>query len=164
MAEHTLAQPKLKVTPWCTPTHPSQCSSQVSTFYTLRNPRNSPDKILKLMVTTTRSKVKSRSHQDVVHLQPLTNVPTKYKLPTPYSFQNIAQTRFYRSRSNQGHTMTLHTLTPQPKSLLVSTSYTLRLLKYSSDKLFTLPAHLDAMGENNTPTALSSYGVKSTWV
>ena len=48
-----------------------------------------------------------------------TNVPTKYQLPTPYDFRDIAQTRFYRSRSlqqgqrsNHGHTMTLHTYTP----------------------------------------------------
>ena len=46
-----------------------------------------------------RSKVKSMSHHDVAHLQPLTNVPTKYQLPTPYGFQDIARTRFYRSRS-----------------------------------------------------------------
>ena len=71
------------------------------------------------MVTRTRSKVKSRSHHDVAHLQPTTNVPTKYQLPTPYGFQDIAQTRFYRSRSlqqgqrsNQGHTMTLHIYCP----------------------------------------------------
>ena len=31
-------------------------------------------------------KVKSRSRHDAVHLQPLTNVPTKHQLPTPYSF------------------------------------------------------------------------------
>ena len=31
-------------------------------------------------------KVKSRSHHDNAHLHPLTNVPTKYQLPTPYSF------------------------------------------------------------------------------
>ena len=31
-------------------------------------------------------KVKSRSNHDVAYLHPLTNVPTKYKLPTPYSF------------------------------------------------------------------------------
>ena len=37
-----------------------------------------------------RSKVKSRSHHDVAHLQSLINVPTKYKLPTPYSFRDIA--------------------------------------------------------------------------
>ena len=41
------------------------------------------------------------------------------QLPTPYGFRDIARTRFYRSRSlrqgqrsNQGHTMTLHTYTP----------------------------------------------------
>ena len=64
-------------------------------------------------------KVKSRSHHDAAHLQPLTNVPTKPQLPIPYGFQDRARTRFYRSRSlwqgqrsNQGHTMTLHTYTP----------------------------------------------------
>ena len=64
-------------------------------------------------------KVKLRSHQNSAHLQPLTNVPTKHQLPTPYSFRDIARTRFYRSRSlrqgqwsNQGQTMTLHTYTP----------------------------------------------------
>ena len=31
-----------------------------------------------------RSKVKSRSDHDVAQLHPLTNVPTKYQLPTPY--------------------------------------------------------------------------------
>ena len=46
-------------------------------------------------------KVKSRSHHDAVHLQPLTNVPTKHQLPTPYGFRDIAQTTFYRSRSLQ---------------------------------------------------------------
>ena len=71
-----------------------------------------------------RSKVKSRSDHDVAHLQPLTNIPTKYQLHTPYSFRDIAQTRFYRSRSlrqgqrsNQGQTMTLHNYTPQAMSL-----------------------------------------------
>ena len=67
----------------------------------------------------TRLKVKSRSHIDAAHLQPLTNVPTKHQLPTPYGFRDIAWTRFYKSRSlqqgqrsNQGQTMTLHTYTP----------------------------------------------------
>ena len=62
---------------------------------------------------------KSRSHHDVAHVQPLTNVPSKYQLPTPYSFRDIARTIFYRSRllwqgqrSNQCHTMTLHTYNP----------------------------------------------------
>ena len=44
-------------------------------------------KILKeVKVTTVRSKVISRSHHDAAHLQSLTNVPTKYQLPTPYGF------------------------------------------------------------------------------
>ena len=67
------------------------------------------------MVTMKRSNVKSRSHHDVAHLQPLTN---EYQVPTSYDFKDIAQTRFYRSRSlwqgqrsNQGNTMTMHTYT-----------------------------------------------------
>ena len=59
------------------------------------------------------------SYHDEAHPHPLTNVPTKYQLPTPYGFQDIAWTRFYRSRSlrkgqrsNEGHTMALQTYTP----------------------------------------------------
>ena len=66
---------------------PNQCPYQVSTSYTLRFPRYSPDKIFKLKVTTTRSKVKSRSDHDVAHLHLLTNIPTKYQLPTPCGFE-----------------------------------------------------------------------------
>ena len=98
---------------------PNQCPYQVSTSYTLQFPRYSPDKVLKVKVITARSKVKSRSHHDVAYLHPLTNVPTKYQLPTLYGFRDIARTRFSNSRSlrqgqrsNQGHTMTLHTCTP----------------------------------------------------
>ena len=72
----------------------------------------------------------------------LTNVPTKYQLPTPYSFRDIAWSRFYRSRSlrqgqrsNKCHTMTLHTYNPQPMSYQVSTSHTLQFLSYSPDKI-----------------------------
>ena len=46
-----------------------------------------------------RSKVKSWSHHDVAHLHPLTNVPTKYQLPTPYGFRDIARQDFI----GQGH-------------------------------------------------------------
>ena len=48
-----------------------------------------------------KAKVKSSSHHDAAHLQTLTNVPTKYQLPAPYGFQDIARTRFYRSSSLQ---------------------------------------------------------------
>ena len=119
-------------------TSPNQSPYQVSTFYTLWNPRNSPDKILKLMVTITRSKVKLRSQSDVAYLQPITNFPTKYQRHTPYGFQDIARTRFYRSRSllqgersTQGHTMTLHTYTPNQCPYQVTTSYTLQFQRYS---------------------------------
>ena len=44
--EHTLAKPKLKVTPWhCTPTPPNKCSYLVSTSYTLQFLIYSPDKL-----------------------------------------------------------------------------------------------------------------------
>ena len=75
----SLRQGQIKVTQWrCKPTPPNQCPYHVSTSYTLQFPRYSQDKILKFKVTTARSKVKSRSHHNVAHLHPLTNVPTKY--------------------------------------------------------------------------------------
>ena len=64
-----------------------------------------------------RSKLKLRIHHDFAHLQPLTNVCTKYELLTLYSFRGIARTTFYRAGSNQGHTIVLHTYNPQPISL-----------------------------------------------
>ena len=41
-----------------------------------------------------RSKVKSWSDHDVAHLHPLTNVPSKYQLPTPHDFRDIARQDF----------------------------------------------------------------------
>ena len=101
---------------------PNQCPQQVSTSHTLRFPRYSPDKILKVKVTTVRSKVKSRSDHDVAHLQPLNNIPcqvsTSYTLWLPrYSPDKIFKLKVTTPRSNQGQTMTLHTYTPQPMSL-----------------------------------------------
>ena len=53
------------------------------------------------------SKVKGqtmvRPTTDVAHLHPLTNVPTMYKLPTPYGFRDIARTRFYRAARPTAH-------------------------------------------------------------
>ena len=62
----------------------------MSTFYTLRNQRNIQEKILKLVITITRSKVKSRSQHDVAHLQHPMYLPIKYQLPTPYRCRSIA--------------------------------------------------------------------------
>ena len=67
---------------------PDQCPFQVSTFYTLRFQRYSPDNILKVMVTTARSKCKSRLQHDDAHLQPLTTVPSKYQIPTQFPKYN----------------------------------------------------------------------------
>ena len=46
-----------------------------------------------------RSKVNSRSDHDVAQLHPLTNVPTKYQLTTPYGLRDIAGKDFI----GQGH-------------------------------------------------------------
>ena len=128
---------------------PNQYPYQVSTSYTLRFPRYSPNKILWGKVTTARS---NQSHTMMLytynsqptslpsvnflhitvtkiyprirfsrltslrkgqrstqghtmnlkfnkHLHALTNVSTKYQLPTPYVFRDIAWTRFSNSRS-----------------------------------------------------------------
>ena len=152
---------------------PNQCSYQVSTSYTLRFLRYSPDNILKVKVTTARSKVKSRSDQDVAHLQLLTNVPAKYQLPTPYGFRDNARTRFSNSRplrqgqrSNQGQTMTLHTYSPQPMSLPSMNFLHLTVSEIQPGQTISRhppvrpTAHPDTMGENNTPTALKGCGVK----
>ena len=120
----------------------NKCLCHVSSSYTL---------CTNLKGKVHYTKVKSRSHHDIAHLppphpHPHPNVPTKYQLPTPYSFQDTAQTIFYRSRSllqdqrlNYGHTMALHTYnTPHPPSQCpyqVSTSYTLWFLRYSLGKI-----------------------------
>ena len=71
------------------------------------------------------------------------NVPTKYQLHIPYGLRNIAQTWFYRSSSlQQGQIkVTPWHCTPTPPNQCpypVSTSYTLRFLRYSPDKIFKL--------------------------
>ena len=112
-----------------------------------------------------RSKVKSRSHHDIAHLQPLTNVPTKYQLPTPYGFGDIARDKIFKlkvtaARSNQGHTMTSHTFTPLPMSLPSINFLHLMVSEIQPGQTFSRcppthsPAHPDTMGESNTPTAL----------
>ena len=44
--------------------------------------------------TLAEQKVYTMMHT-YIYIQPLTNIPTKYQLSTPYGFQNRAQTRFY---------------------------------------------------------------------
>ena len=78
----------------------------------------------------------------MAHLHPLTNVPTKYQLPTPYSFRDIARTRFYRSRSlpQDQIKVTPQCCTPTTPSQCiyqVSNSYTLRFLRYIPDNILS---------------------------
>ena len=116
-----MVKSQIKITPWCcTSTTPDQYPYQLSTSATLWFQRYFQDKSLKVKVTTSRSKLYTYNLQSI--FIPST---TKYQLNTPYSFREIPQTRFYRSRSlrqsqssNQGHTMTLPTYKPQPMSLL----------------------------------------------
>ena len=43
-----------------------------------------------------RLKVKSRSNYDIAQLYPLTNVPTKYQLPTPFGFRDMAWNKIFK--------------------------------------------------------------------
>ena len=88
----------------CTPTTPNQCLYQISTFYTLLLLRCSPDKILWVKVTTSRSKGKSRSHHDFAHLTPPNQCPyqvsTSWNLWFPrYSPDKILKVKVIMARS-----------------------------------------------------------------
>ena len=109
----------LQKTPlWCVlyTNVPTKC--QLSTTYKIHEPRQD------FKTHGQYDKVKSISDHDAAHLQPPTNVCTRYHLPTPYGFRDIGRKKLYRSRSlwqgqrsNQGLTMSLHTYNPQPMSL-----------------------------------------------
>ena len=106
-----------------------------------------------------RSKVASRSYHDIAHLHPLTNVPTKYQLPTLYSFRDIVRIRFYRSRSlNKAKSQIKVTplyCTPAPPNQCpyqVSTSYTLFFPRYSPDKIFKLKVSAVRSNQGQTMT------------
>ena len=93
-----------------------------------------------------RSKVKLRLHHDVAHLQLPTNAPAKLQLTTPYDSQDIAQIRYYRSlwqgyRSNQGHTMMLHTNNSPPISLPLINFLHLTVSEISSGQDFICQGH-----------------------
>ena len=128
---HTMTLHTYKVQPMSLPSINS---------YTLWFPRYNLDKIFKLKVNAARSRVKSRSHHDVAHLQGPANVPTKYQLPTPYGFRDIIWTRFSNSRSMQQGEIKVTPWRSTPTipnqcPYQVSTSYTLRFLRYSPVKL-----------------------------
>ena len=62
----------------------------MSTFYTSLNPRNSPDKTLKLMFTMTRSKVNAAGAPDDDqggHGLPCTAQPTEDQIPACFAVE-----------------------------------------------------------------------------
>ena len=91
-----------------------------------------------------RSKVKSRLHHDIAHLQ---SQPMPYQVSNYYllQFQRYSLDKILKvkvniqdQRSNQGHTKTLLTYTPSQCPYQVSTSYTLWFPRYSPGKIFRL--------------------------
>ena len=100
--------PNNALTKYQFPPTPNQCPYQISTSYTLQFLRYSLNKMLKVKITTAEPQIKSRSH-NVTHQHPH-HVPTKHYPLTSYSFQDKAIV--ITARSNQGHTMMLHTYTP----------------------------------------------------
>ena len=66
------------------------------------------------------------------------------------------------ARSNEGHTMTLHTYIPQPMSLPSFNFLHLTVSEIQPGQTFSHCLHTnpDTIGENNTPTALKGCGVK----
>ena len=100
-------------------------------------------------------------------------------LPTLYGFQDVAQIRFYMSRSlrqsqrsNHGHTMTLHTYNPFPMSLQSINFLQLMVSEIQDGQNFSrhLPDHPPKRRpirppwvKNNAPTALQGCGSKSNY-
>ena len=71
-----------------------------------------------------RLKVRARSHHNIASLHGLINDPTKHQLSIPYSLRDRAnKIKIPASRSNQGHTMMMHTCTPNQCPYQESTSY-----------------------------------------
>ena len=105
------------------PTPYNQCPYQVSTFYTLQNPRNSVDKILNSW-SLWQGQRSNQGHTVMLHNYKPNQYP--YQVSTSYTLQfpRYSPDKIYRSRwlpqgqmLNQGHTMTLHTYNPQSMSL-----------------------------------------------
>ena len=94
---------QIKVTPWsCTPTPPDQCPYQISTSYILQYLRYSPDKILKVKVTTA-SQNSNQGHTMSLHSYTTNQYPCQvsisYNLQYPrYSPDNILKVKITTAR------------------------------------------------------------------
>ena len=71
------------------------------------------NKILRVNITTTMSKVKSRSHYDVAHLHPQLIPLPSIKILHLVVLDRILNVKVTATRSSQGHTMMMHTHTCQ---------------------------------------------------
>ena len=79
-------------------------------------------------------------------------VLTSYTLQLlKYSTDKMFKLKVTTARSNQGHTMMLHTYNPEPMSLPSITTYTLRFMRYSPDRLFPMPTCPNARPPLRTP-------------
>ena len=125
-------------------------------------------------VTTARS---SKGHTMMLHTYTLNQCPYQVSTSNMLWFLRYRADKIFklkvtmvRSKIKSRSCHDIAHLHPQPMSLSISNSYTLRFLKYSPDKLFpaTHPpnhlkahddvAHLGTMGQNNTRTALKAVG------
>ena len=111
-------------------------SMALENMNTLRFLRYSPDKILKVNVTTARSKVKSRSHHDTAHRyhnQSFYQVPAFYTLRfprySPYKTLKVKVNFASLMVKSRSHHDVAHLYPPHQCLYQVSTFYTLRFLR-----------------------------------
>ena len=93
-------------------------TSLFPTIYKHSTPNSFRDNMFKVKVTWVRSRVIPRSHYGVGHLNPLTNVPTKYQDPAHYNVQDTALTIIFKVKSKTNYDVEqLHSLTYVPNQL-----------------------------------------------
>ena len=136
-------------------THLQTQPMSLPTFYTLQFPRYSLGQIIKMNITTARSKNKSRSHHDVAHLH-----PQPMSLPN-INFLHITVSKTQPRRhlkvkvtiekiKSKLHHYTVHLHLPTNFSIKYQHPTLHGLGRYSLDKTFSYahtPAHLDNIGK-----------------
>ena len=122
--------------------NPNQCPYPTINFLHLTVSEILPGQNFKGQGHYGKIKDQIKVNHKVAYLQPLTSSATRCQLPKPYGFQDIARTRFYRSRSlckiKDQIKVTPRCCTPTTPNQCpyhVSTSNTLQFLRYSADKI-----------------------------
>ena len=107
------------------------------------------------ILAKSRSKVRPRSHNDIAHLQPRTNVPTKYQLPTPYSFRHDFKVQDHFSKVNGQIKVKLwHCNPPDQCPHQISISYSLWFLKFHPDKILKVSVITARLKSNQVHTMM----------